>query len=62
VTVVWWLMCPLLFVARLRSIGYLCVCTMLQVVLPYLDSLVRLIYPAEDRKICLSLISSSAGE
>ncbi len=52
----------LLFVARFGSIAYLCVCTMLQVILPYLDSLVRLVYPAEDGKMTLSLISSSAGE
>ena len=51
-----------LFVARLCSALYFCVCTTLQVVLPYLDSLVRLIYPADDGKISLSLISSSAGE
>ncbi len=49
----------LLFVARFHSIAYLCVCTMLQVVLPYLDSLVRLVYPPEDGKMTLSLISSS---
>ncbi len=29
-----------LFVARFGSIAYLCVCTTLQVILPYLDSLV----------------------
>ncbi len=52
----------MLSVARFHSIAYLCVCTTLQVVLPYLDSLVRLVYPAEDGKMTLSLISSSAGE
>ena len=52
----------LLFAARFCPIAHLCVYTMLQVILPYLDSLVRLIYPAEDRKMTLSLISSSAGE
>ncbi len=51
-----------LFAARFCSIAHLCVCTTLQVVLPHLDSLVRLVYPAEDGKMTLSLISSSAGE
>src|SRR6266702_2529178 len=51
-----------LFVASFGSVAYFCVCTTLQVILPYLDSLVRLIYPAEDGKMTLSLISSSAGE
>jgi len=52
----------LLFAARFRSISHLCACTTLQVMLPYLDSLVRLVYPAEDGKMTLSLISSPAGE